>query len=262
MFLLGANDHVLPDPGESGGILNDDDRDALAERGIRLSPGGMERMKLELQNLYAALAQGTRGLVISYPVADVSGTELRPAFLIERIRLLFPDLRIEKEGIRKEYRLTAVIPALETAGQQQDSSLWKWFETCEGAEGSYSRKLDAMKRADTIQRGKLSRTAVRALYGDRISMSASRLERLRSCHFAYFMEYGLKAKPRTPATFDAPQIGTFLHYLLEHVTKEVLSLGGFAAVDQEELHALVRKHMERYVQEELQNFQEKNERFR
>lgn len=262
MFLLGANDHVLPDPGESGGILNDDDRDALAERGIRLSPGGMERMKLELQNLYAALAQGTRGLVISYPVADVSGTELRPAFLIERIRLLFPDLRIEKEGIRKEYRLTAVIPALETAGQQQDSSLWKWFENCEGAEGSYSRKLDAMKRADTIQRGKLSRTAVRALYGDRISMSASRLERLRSCHFAYFMEYGLKAKPRTPATFDAPQIGTFLHYLLEHVTKEVLSLGGFAAVDQEKLHALVRKHMERYVQEELQNFQEKNERFR
>ena len=43
-FLLGANDHVLPDPGESGGILNDDDRDALAERGINLSPSGMERM--------------------------------------------------------------------------------------------------------------------------------------------------------------------------------------------------------------------------
>ncbi|MDO4315897.1 MAG: ATP-dependent nuclease subunit B, partial [Oscillospiraceae bacterium] len=30
LFLLGANDHVLPDPGQSGGILNDDDRDELA----------------------------------------------------------------------------------------------------------------------------------------------------------------------------------------------------------------------------------------
>lgn len=262
LFLLGANDHVLPDPGESGGILNDDDRDALAGRGIKLSPSGMERMSLELQNLYAALVQGTRGLTISYPVTDVSGTELRPAFLIERIRLLFPDLRVEKEENRKDYRLAAAIPALEMAGQQQDGSLWKWFRACDDGDGTYSRKLEAMERAGTIRRGKLSGTAVRALYGDRISMSASRLERLRSCHFAYFMEYGLKARPRTAATFDAPQIGTFLHYLLEHVTREVLGLGGFAKIGQEELRALVRKYMDRYVQEELQNFQEKNERFR
>lgn len=264
LFLLGANDHVLPNPGESGGILNDDDRDALAQRGIRLSPGGMERMSLELQNLYAALAQGTRGLTISYPVTDVSGAELRPAFLIERVRLLFPDIRIEKESGRKEYRLTAAGPALEMAGQYQGGALWNWFRFCGNADkcGDYNRKLDSMERAGTIRRGSLSRAAVRALYGDRISMSASRLERLRSCHFAYFMEYGLKAKPRTAATFDAPQIGTFLHYLLEHVTKEVLTLGGFAGVSDEELHALVRKYMDRYVQEELQNFQEKNERFR
>ena len=264
LFLLGANDHVLPDPGDSGGILSDDDRDALAERGIRLSPAGMERMSLELQNLYAALAQGTTGLAISYPVANVSGAELRPAFLIERVRLLFPDLRIEKEGNRREYRLSAAIPALETAGQKQGGALWNWFGSCENEErrDAYRRKLDAMERAGTIRRGKLSRPAVRALYGDRISMSASRLERLRSCHFAYFMEYGLKAKPRTTATFDAPQIGTFLHYLLEHVTREVLSLGGYARIGDEELHELVRKYMDRYVQEELQNFQEKNERFR
>ena len=66
-------------------------------------------------------------------------------------------------------------------------------------------------------------------------MTASRLERLRSCHFAYFMEYGLRAKPREPASFDAPQIGTFLHFLLEHVTRDVLTLGGFSQVGEEEL---------------------------
>ena len=264
LFLLGANDHVLPNPGDSSGILNDDDRDALALRGIRLSPSGMDRMSLELQNLYAALAQGTKGLSISYPVTDVSGTELRPAFLVDRIRLLFPEIQIEKEGNKKQYRLTAPIPALETAGQYQNGSLWEWFKTKDHPSNgkNYIPKLNAMKRAGSIRRGKLSRTAVRALYGDKIAMSASRLERLRSCHFAYFMEYGLKAKPRTPATFDAPQIGTFLHYLLEHITKEVLSGGGFANVSDEELHELVRKYMDRYVEEELQNFHEKNERFR
>lgn len=93
-------------------------------------------------------------------------------------------------------------------------------------------------------------------------MTASRLERLRSCHFAYFMEYGLRAKPREPASFDAPQIGTFLHFLLEHVTRDVLTLGGFSQVGEEELHALVRTYIDRYVEEELHNFQSRNARFR
>ena len=90
LFLLGANDHVLPDPGQSGGLLNEDDRQALALRGIELAPTGMERMGIELQNLYAALAQPTAGLTVSYPVTDVSGSELRPAFVVERLRTAVP----------------------------------------------------------------------------------------------------------------------------------------------------------------------------
>ena len=85
---------------------------------------------------------------------------------------------------------------------------------------------------------------------------------MRSCHFAYFMEYGLKAKPRTPAAFDAPQIGTFLHFLLENVTRDVLGMGGFAAVDDEELHKLVRNYIDLYVEKELHNFRERNARFK
>ena len=119
-----------------------------------------------------------------------------------------------------------------------------------------------MRRAADLRRGSLSRGAVRALYGERISMSASRMERLRSCHFAYFMEYGLKARPRRPAAFDAPQIGTFLHYLLEHVTKDVLDRGGFAAVGEEDLHALVRRYIDRYAAEELRDLEGRNARFR
>ena len=76
------------------------------------------------------------------------------------------------------------------------------------------------------------------------------------------MEYGLRAKPREPASFDAPQIGTFLHFLLEHVTRDVLTLGGFSQVGEEELHALVRTYIDRYVEEELHNFQSRNARFR
>ena len=258
LFLLGANDHVLPDPGQSGGILNDDDRDELAQRGIELAPTGMDRMSIELQNLYAALAQPTNGLTISYPISDVSGAELRPAFVIDRLRSLLPAIKIEKENNDKGFRLTAALPALEAAGQRPGGALWRYF----AENPNFADRLAAMGRAASIKRGRLSRSAVRALYGDRVSMSASRLERMRSCHFAYFMEYGLKAKPRTPAAFDAPQIGTFLHFLLENVTRDVLGMGGFAAVDDEELHKLVRQYIDLYVEKELHNFRERNARFK
>lgn len=258
LFLLGANDHVLPDPGQDNGLLSDDDRDALAESGIRLSPFGMERMSLELQSLYAALAQATEGLTVSYPVTDVSGAELRPAFLAERMTALFPALRVEKEGEHKAYRLTAPLPALEAAGEVPGGTLWQWFRD---REETYGPRLAAMERAREIKRGRLSRQAVSALYGDQISMSASRLERLRSCHFAYFMEYGLKARPRA-AAFDAPQIGTFLHFLLEHVTRDVLALGGFSSVDDAALHALVSRYIDEYADRELKGLQGKNERFK
>ena len=258
LFLLGANDHVLPDPGQSGGLLNEDDRQALALRGVELAPTGMERMGIELQNLYAAFAQPTAGLTVSYPVTDVSGSELRPAFVVDRLRKLFPELRVEHEPTDKAYRLSAVEPALEMAGQDPDGPLWRYFQQ----EPDCARHLSAMERAAAARRGSLSPAAVRAIYGERVSMTASRLERMRSCHFAYFMEYGLRAKPREPASFDAPQIGTFLHYLLENVTRDVLGQGGFAAVNNKELHRLTRQYIDQYAEQELHNFQNRTPRFR
>uniref|UniRef100_UPI002D8091DD PD-(D/E)XK nuclease family protein n=1 Tax=Oscillibacter sp. TaxID=1945593 RepID=UPI002D8091DD len=50
--------------------------------------------------------------------------------------------------------------------------------------------------------------------------------------------------------------------LLERVTRDVQALGGFAQVDQETLHALVRKYIDEYVEQELRNFQNRNARFR
>jgi len=258
LFLLGVNDHVIPDAGQNGGILNEDDRDALAQLEIELSPRGTERMNVELQSLYAALTQPLDGLWISYPVADISGSELRPAFVVARLRRLFPELTIEKEDGSRAYRLAAELPALEVAGERPDGVLWNYF----AGQDRFAEPVAAMTRAAEIRRGALSPKAVRALYGERISMSASKLERMNSCHFAYFMQYGLRAKPRAAASFDAPQVGTFLHFLLENVTREALERGGFGQVSNEELHALTRKYIRQYEEQELRNMEGRNARFR
>ncbi len=258
LFLLGANDHVLPTPAQSGGILNEDDRRELSARGVELAPNGLEQMSMELQNLYAALAQPTHGLTVSYAATGSAGEELRPAFVIPRLLSLFPALRVEYETGRHEYRLTAKLPAMEAAGGDIGGPLWNYLET----RGDCGAELSAMRRASGLRRGALSRPAVRALYGERLALSASQLERTRNCHFSFFMRYGLRARPRDAAAFDAPQIGTFLHYLLEHVCADVKSMGGFAGVDDDTLHALAERYIEQFVRETFGDLSKKTARFR
>ena len=119
-----------------------------------------------------------------------------------------------------------------------------------------------MARASSLRRGSLSRAAVQTLYGRRISMTASRAERLRSCHFAYFMEYGLRARERAPAGFDAAQVGTFLHYVLEHVVRRATDLGGFAQVSRETLEELIRQVIQEYMDQAMPGFDGRDARFR
>ena len=254
LFLLGANDHLLPKIEKDGGVLDSDDRQALAQRDIPLSDATFDALDNELQNIYACLAQPTEQLHISWPVTDVTGAELRPSFVVERVRLLFPKLKVQRED--GAYRMTLPATALCVAGENE--ALRRYFQ----GQSQYAAALAAMARARRMERGRLSPEAVQSLYGRSIAMSASRIDRVKSCHFGYFMEYGLRARERKKAGFEAPEVGTFLHYLLENVNREVKEQGGYGQVDDEALRHMVKRYVERYAATQIQEYQNKSARFR
>jgi len=258
LFLMGANDHVLPAVQTSTGLLNREDREQLKERGIDLAPSGMELFHIELQNLYAALAQPTDRLYVTWPASDLSGTLLRPSFVVGRIKALLPGVAERADSGVRLCRLTAPIPALELAGGEREGELWRYFQE----DGRWSGALAAMDRAARMTRGRLSPQAVETLYGRSYRMSASRIDKINSCHFAYFMQYGLRARERTQAGFDASQVGTFLHYVLEHVTRAVMERGGFAEVGKRELEKLVDQVVRTYMDASLPGFDSRDARFR
>ena len=254
LFLLGANDHLLPKIEKDGGVLDSDDRQALAQRDIPLSDATFDALDNELQNIYACLAQPTEQLHISWPVTDVTGAELRPSFVVERVRLLFPRLKVQRED--GAYRMTLPATALCAAGENE--ALRRYFQ----GQPRYAAALAAMARARRMERGRLSPEAVQSLYGRSIAMSASRIDRVKSCHFGYFMEYGLRARERKKAGFEAPEVGTFLHYLLENVNREVKEQGGYGQVDDEALRHMVKRYVERYAATQIQEYQNKSARFK
>ena len=254
LFLLGANDHLLPRIDRDGGILDSDDRQALQQREIPLSDATFDALDNELQNIYACLVQPTERLHISWPVTDVTGTELRPSFVVERTALLFPRVKVRHED--GAYRLTLPATALCAAGS--DETLWRYFQE----QPRYAPALSAMERARHMERGRLSPEAVQSLYGKSIAMSASRIDRVKSCHFGYFMEYGLRAKERKKAGFEAPEVGTFLHDLLENVNRDVRERGGYAQVDDETLRHMVKHYVDRYAATRIDEYQHKSARFK
>ncbi|MDE6880923.1 MAG: exodeoxyribonuclease V subunit gamma, partial [Oscillospiraceae bacterium] len=256
LFLMGANDHVLPAVQSGTGLLTREDRQRLLEEGIELAPTGMDLFQMELSYLYAALAQPTDRLTVTWPAAGLDGSPLRPSFVVGRVRTLLPGAASEAEDAA--CRLTAPIPALELAGGDPGGPLWRYFEEAP----RWQSALAAMDRAAHMTRGRLSPAAVETLYGRSYRMSASRIDQVNSCHFAYFLRYGLRARERTPAGFDAAQVGTFLHYVLEHATRAVMDRGGFAQVGKRELERLLDQVIQRYMDAAMPGFDGRDARFK
>ena len=158
--------------------------------------------------------------------------------MVERIKKLFPQAAVLRED--GAYRRELPAPALALAGQRPEGAMWRYFR-----ENGQSNLLERMAAARAMGRGRLSPQAVRSLYGSTVAMSASRLDRVKSCHFGYFMEYGLRAKERTRADFQAPEIGTFIHYLLENILKDVDRRG--ERPGKRALSDMVRRYTEEYA---------------
>ena len=94
LFLLGCNDHLLPRVDQAGGILDRRDRAFLREHDLPLADATFDELDQELQNIYSTLTRPTELLHVSYPTVSLDGSALRPAFVVERIRRLLPDVAL------------------------------------------------------------------------------------------------------------------------------------------------------------------------
>ena len=250
LFLLGADDGALPAAAPSPGLLADADRSLLASFGLESAPRLTDKLWREMTIVYDTCALPSERLTVSWPAAGSGGEERRPSFLVKKLRTLFPDLEVvDERALAEDFRLAASRPALELAGRCPGVG-----RALKGLPG-YAPLVERMERAAALERGSLTRPAVEALYGRRVPMSASRMDKYKSCHFSYFMQYGLKARPRKPAGFQAPEYGTFVHYVLEHALRERQG-------EEIPTRAQVSAVVARYVEEELGGLEGETPRFR
>ena len=259
LLVLGASDARLPRAEEGGGVFSPDERQRLLELDIDLGAGGDSELWREFSLIYHTLSLPSESLTLLCPLIDADGAAVRPASVCRRAQALFslPEAHVDLTDVRMSAPAPALALAAEAirgAGGREQAARTYFAETAPA-------RLQTLEQAAHAQRGSLSRAGVERLYGSRLRLSPSRIEKFASCRFAYFCQYGLRARPYEPAGFQPPEMGVFLHCILENTAREVSARGGFRHVTDEELAALADTYIERYIHDELNDFQEKSRRF-
>lgn len=227
LIVLGADDGALPAFEEPGSLLAEPERRKLRALGVELSAQRQTVLDREMSWVLAALSAAEES-------AALICTAQQPSFLYTRTKSLFPALREQNAAGAAFYPDSAAAAAAAlrqgvcASGLPQD------------VQQQYKRLRAHCEYGFT----QMSREAVQALYGKSVPLSASKLDRLAGCRYAFFMQYGLQAKPWKQAEFDAPLFGSFVHEVLEHVVRQVRTEGGFAVISDERLTALTRACMD------------------
>ncbi|MCL2200424.1 MAG: PD-(D/E)XK nuclease family protein [Oscillospiraceae bacterium] len=224
LIILGATDENMPMLSKGGGALSESEREELGTLGARIPAGLEARLCHEMNMLYSALTLPSEELVMIYPQSGGS----RPSPLVKRLKQMF---YIGELTQPEQSHLPAVL-----------ANIW---------EPDFEKNKQDMPAAAAIE-----------LYGTNLALSPSRVDKYYQCPYLHFLGSGLKLKPRIPAVFDASMAGTFMHYVLEGVTKELKRTVGFKDADEELCLNLSKRLIEGYIRDELFGFEGRNARFK
>ena len=227
LFFLGVNDGNIPKNASKGGIISDMDREFLIESGTEMAPSPRQQMYIQRLYLYLNMTKPSERLYLSYAKVNSDGKGIRPSYLIDTVRKLFPLLAVEYPQNRSR---------LEQIEGRQEGARYLAEELREYVEGTLPEEerqdfylmyrayeADAAGR-DLLTRAAfrryresgLSRIVARALYGQQLENSVSRLETYAACACRHFLQYGLSLQEREEFGFEASDMGTVYHAVLEN----------------------------------------------
>lgn len=248
LFFVGVNDGNIPKNTGKGGIISDIDREFLRQSEIELAPSPRQQMYIQRLYLYLNMTKPSDLLYLSFAAMSGEGKALRPAYLIAAMKQIFPQLSVEypeKEpvlsqimtpeaglpylaGSLREYAQGSMAqraPAfgeVSAVGGGQEHTAGSFTETVT----LYRAYRERLEYAGLLQRltdaafyryehSPLQKNVARALYGQILRNSVSRLETYAACAYRHFLKYGMSLKEREELKFESVDMGNVFHGVLE-----------------------------------------------
>lgn len=217
LFVLGANEGVLPAPSSDTGLFATADSEDNRQKAD----------KKELDKLLCALGSCKKGLFVSYSAAAASAKI--PAVWLLRVPFskntdLFYD-RLYATGLsgdtdptrQKDIGKRAAYYCSSKAGALEFFLLGKDFLTPQSAAAykALGKSADAYLNLGDCAGDADALTLGAPFIKDGESLSVSRLQSYFSCPYRYFLQYVIGAKKREDGLLSPADVGNFIHAVLE-----------------------------------------------
>ena len=253
LLVTGCQEGLLPAYRTQSGLLSEQERDQLLRYGIELAPDAWGALSRDLAALHNVM-QGALEHLYWFASAE------EPSYLHVRMEQLFPVRNKEYETAQYPAELFSAA-ALAAAAVNQEETAFAPQAVRLLRDPQVDARIRALRQQAAYQTGTLQSKTVTGMYGEKIFLSASQVQTFAECRQAHFLKYGLKAKKRMPAEFDAPIFGTFVHEVLEKTVKQVQDEGGFAQVPTERVQQIAQTHIDSFTQEHCGQPEQQNPRF-
>ena len=238
LYLIGTTDGIFPLISKESGLLSDKDRETLGEKGVEVDIDSKTRTYEEQFLVYKALTYTSENLTISYPISDHEGKTLRPSIIISRLKKIFPNITM-KSYVLKDLdnsseraleditvkaptfnELINAIKEFEIRGEINPVylDLYRYFLDDKEYKNKLEKVVSGLSYTNQVE--KVEREKIKQLYENK-NLSISKLERYAQCPFSYFIQYGLKAQERREYSFTAPDLGSFIHNILDIFSKSL-----------------------------------------
>ena len=231
IYVLGANEGIMPRHNAEHGIFSDADRLHLKEAGLLLPFGSIENSFAEKYQLYRGFTRSRDYFWLSYALADTEGKGQEPASLLARMKTTFPGIRLQSIPLESlaqgaQLPLAGRRPALSRlAGALRSyrehgrldvpwADVYNWALQQDLLQPLFNKILTGLFAAADEER--LPPALARSLYvkGHCLRGSVTKLETFNRCPFAYYAQYGLRLQERREYSFQAMDLGNLLHAVL------------------------------------------------
>lgn len=225
LFFAGVNDGIVPARKERGSLLSDRDRDFLGEHHLELAPTAREESFQQRFYLYLMMTKPSKQLILSWCRTGADGKSRRPSFLIGELRTMFPNAVLTDQETQMDSEIYSVAEAKQRLstklGQYRDGQLeqdeekaqflelYRWFASSKDNQKTLRRFMDAA--FFVYEQQGISHAVAKALYGEILSGSVTRLEQYAACAYSHFLRYGLELLERKRFELASSDIGTLFH---------------------------------------------------
>ncbi len=256
IFLIGANDIYIPGTIKGKGLLSEQDRRQFEKNGIALAPDTKEKTYIQKFYLYLILTKPTHQVYLTYSKTSSDGVQLRPAYLIGDILKLYPKLSVREVPqslLQKELTPKSGIACLVKGlweKQEGMSEEWQELYTWYKKNPKWTKKIEQMIEAAFHHKedSRLTRQTAKALYGELLENSVTRLEKFSACAYAHFLAYGLRLKEREVYQFRAVDMGNLFHSAIEKFSKKIEKAGyTWTALPENEKETFIEESVEECI---------------